>query len=276
MTRALKSSPNLNWLLIELPLENRPAAAAEAGFRAVECSRPYQLPAAQWRSRLHDAGVDQVLINTPTGPTNSATEFGAACLPGARDEFGQMFAQALEYALAIDCPTINVMAGMPPVSVPAELVRDTYLENMAWAAGECETSDVGLVIEAINLTDRPGAFIQRQEQAAKIVETLGSDRVRLLFDIYHCQGAQGDVARTFQRLSPVVRHVQIADAPGRAEPGTGELNFTLLLDILRASDYSGWVGLEYSPAHLHRRRAELATCRPTKRNSNHSMKEKTT
>jgi hydroxypyruvate isomerase len=159
MTRALKFSPNLNWLFTELPLENRPAAAAaaEAGFRAVECSRPYQLPAAQWRSRLHDAGVVQVLINTPTGPTNSATEFGAACLPGVRDEFRQIFAQALEYALAIDCPTINIMAGMQP--------------------------GVGLL-------------------------RMGRSRV--------------------------------------------------------------------FAAHLHRRRAELGTCRPPKRNSNHSMKEKTT
>jgi hydroxypyruvate isomerase len=214
MTQALRFSPNVNWLFTEPSLENRPAAAAKAGFRAVECSRPYQLPAAQWRSQLHGAGVDQVLINTPTDPTNSATEFGAACPLATATSSDKCQRRHLN---APSPSTARRSTSWPDTTrfVPAELVLDTYLENVA---GPRANAKHPTSASSSKRSTRPARRVHpSQAQAAKIVETLGSDRVRLLFDISHCQRARGDLARTFQRLSPVVRHAQIADAPGRAE-----------------------------------------------------------
>lgn len=248
-SRRLHFSANLHWLYTEQPVELRPAAAAADGFRAIEHSQPYQLPPTRWRDLLRDADVQQVLINTPSGPKGSPIEFGSACIPGAVRQFRTGFAEALRYALVIDCPMINVMAGVQPPDVPRAQATDAYLHNLAWAVAECAGTDTTLLIEAINSGDRPGAFIHRQEQAADLLSQLGSDRVRLLFDMYHCQAAQGDVARTFLRHLPLIQHVQLADVPTRAEPGTGELNFDYLLDVVRQCGYTGWVGLEYTPAN---------------------------
>jgi hydroxypyruvate isomerase len=248
MSWPLRFSANLKWLFGERRIEERPAAAAEAGFRAIEHPQPYDLPAARWGQVLSDAGVAQVLLNTPTGPSRSDTEFGAACVPGARSEFRAGFDRALQYAVAVGCPLINVMAGVQPPTVIQSQAADTYLENLTWAAAECGGTDVTLVIEAVNPYDRPGAFIQRQEHAADIIGLIGSDRVRLLLDLYHCQIVQGNLARTFQLLTPLIGHVQVADVPTRAEPGTGEINYSYLLDLVRSSDYTGWIGCEYAPS----------------------------
>jgi hydroxypyruvate isomerase len=137
MSRPLRFSANLNWLYTEQPIEIRPSAAAAAQFRAIEHPQPYHLPASRWGRLLRDAGVQQVLVNIPTGPCGSDTEFGAACIPAASEEFRAGFARALQYTVAIDCPTINVRAGVQPPALSRRRATDTYLENLAWVSSEC-------------------------------------------------------------------------------------------------------------------------------------------
>lgn len=238
---------NLRWMFTELPFEARFAAAAEAGFAAVELPAPYAHPASELAARLRDAGVRQALINSPMGPAGSPTERGSACVPGARDEFQESIDRGLEYAEALDCGILHVVAGLRPAEVSWERAFAEYVHNIAWAAERAAGTGVTLVLEAQNSSDVPGFLVHTQDRTAAVVEAVGRDNVRLLFDVYHVQREQGDVSDAFTRLHPLVAHIQLADAPGRHQPGTGELNWRLLLGLIASTGYSGWIGCEYAP-----------------------------
>lgn len=243
---ALRFCANLNFLFTDLPFLDRFEAAAKAGFRGVEMLAPYEAPTAAIRERLDGVGLEQVLFNTYAGD-RAAGERGMACIPGREGEFRETVHRALEYAAALGCKLVHLMAGVQPVDVPHDTAAALYAVNLAWAAEQAHAAGVRLAIEAINQRDIPGYFLRTQEQAAAIIAAVGPDRVGLQFDIYHCQTAQGDVTRRLEALFPLVAHIQVADGPGRHEPGTGEVGWEFLFGRIRALGYQGWIGCEYQP-----------------------------
>ncbi|WP_232666778.1 hydroxypyruvate isomerase family protein [Pseudonocardia sp. TRM90224] len=246
---ALRFAANLKWLFTELPFEERFDAAAAAGFTAVEYSSPYGFPAAELRRRLDGAGLRQVLINTPGGQPGTPTRNGSACIPDLVPQFRRELDLALEYAGVLGSGLVHVTGGIRPEGVPAADAFATYVTNIGWAAERAAGSGVRLVLEALNQRDAPGFVLTSIEQAAGVVRAVGVDHVRLLFDVYHCQVQQGSVTTRMQELWPLVGHIQVADAPTRTEPGTGELNWRFVFDRIRALDYAGWIGCEYRPAN---------------------------
>jgi hydroxypyruvate isomerase len=234
-------------MFTEVPFEERFAAAAEAGFAAVEYPVPYAHPASELATLLNDSGLHQALINSPMGPAGSATERGSACVPDAREEFRASIDLGLDYAAALGCDILHVVAGLQPSGVSWERASAQYTENIAWAAERAAGSGVTLVLEAQNSSDVPGFLVRTQEQTAAVIEAVGSDGVRLLFDIYHVQREEGDALDAYLRLHPLIGHLQLADTPGRHQPGTGEVPWRELFERIARAGYAGWIGCEYDP-----------------------------
>src|SRR5579862_1700661 len=237
---------NLGFLFPELPFLERFEAAARAGFTAVEFASPYEYPASELRSRLDAAGLTQVLINSPAG-NRAAGERGFACLPGREADFRDGVSQALDYAVALGCRCVHVMAGVPPKDLPRDTSLALYAANLAWAGEKGLAAGVKLVIEPLNPRDAPGYLLNTQEQGAAIAAAIGRDRLGLQFDIYHCQIAQGDVTTRLAALIGSIEHMQLADVPGRHEPGTGEIGWDYVFRRIDELGYAGWVGCEYQP-----------------------------
>ena len=238
---------NLGFLFPDLPFLDRFAVAAKAGFAAVEYASPYEYPAADLRARLADNGLQQVLINSPAGD-RARGERGFACLPGRERDFRDGVALALDYAGALGCKLVHVMAGVPPADLPYDTTLALYAQNIAWAGERAQTAEIRLTIEPLNPHDAPGYLLRTQEQGAAVVEAVGRDRIGLQFDLYHCQTAQGNVTARLQALMPVIAHMQLADVPGRHEPGTGEIGWDFVLRRIDELGYRGWIGCEYNPA----------------------------
>lgn len=237
---------NLSYLFTEVPFERRFAAAAEAGFTAVEFHFPYAFPAARLADAARDAGVDIVLFNLPPGDW-SAGERGIACHPDRVDEFRDGVARAVEYAQALGCPRLNCLAGLLPAGVDAATARATLVANLRFAAQALAAAGLTLLLEPINTRDMPGFFVSTSRQALDIIAETGAPNLRLQYDLYHAQVMEGDLARTLAAELPRIGHVQIADAPGRHEPGTGAIDFPFLFGHLDRLGYAGWVGCEYAP-----------------------------
>src|SRR5206468_9076734 len=229
----------LGFLSGDAPLLDRLDAAARAGFTGVEYASPYDHPAPEPRARLKAAGLTQVLINSPAG-NRAAGERGMACLPGRETAFRDGVGQALDYAVALDCKLVHVMAGVPPEDVAWDTAAALYAANLAWAAEKALAAGVRLVIEPLNPRDAPGYLLRTQEQGAAIVAAIGRDRLGLQFDLYHCQTTQGDVTRRLETLMPVIDHMQLADVPGRHEPGTGEIGWEYVFPRIDELGYAGW------------------------------------
>lgn len=242
-----KFCANLKWLFTELPLLERFDAAARAGFEAVEYPTPYEQPASVLKARLRDCGLRQVLINTPAGDPALREQSGIACIPGRQAAFRDDWRRSLDYATALECGQVQVQAGILPDGVSRDRGWATYLHNVYWAAEEAATAGVRLLVEPINQIDIPGFLLRTQEEGAAVVEAIGHDKAGLQFDIYHCQVEQGSVSRRLEALMPVVDHIQIADSPGRHEPGSGEIAWPHMFALLDRLGYSGWIGCEYKP-----------------------------
>jgi hydroxypyruvate isomerase len=239
---------NLKWLFTELPFLERFGAAAETGFEAVEYASPYAHSASELRGMLKSCGLTQVLINTPIGDPATGAGAGFACLPGRTQEFRDSVTKALDYAVALECGLLHVMAGIQPSTISRDAAMATYVANVAWAAEHAAKANVRLTLEAINSRDMPGFFLQTQEQGAAVIEAIGCAHVGLQFDVYHCQVAQGDVTRRLESLMPLIAHIQIADSPARNEPGSGEIAWETVFRRIDELGYAGWVGCEYQPA----------------------------
>ena len=242
-------SANLSFLFTELPFLDRFAAAATAGFRAVEFAFAYETPPREIAARVEDNGLALVLINTPPG-NYAAGERGLAALPGREGEFGASLATALSYARELSCPRIHVMAGALPETADLQeraLARATYLHNLRVAAREAEGEGIELTIEPINPRDIPGYFLNTQTEAHAIREEVGAANLKVQMDFYHAQIVEGDLSEKVKRWLPHIGHIQIAGVPGRHEPDTGEIHYPHLFALLDELGYSGWVGCEYKP-----------------------------
>ena len=244
---------NLSMLYNEHAFLDRFAAAAADGFSAVEYLFPYAFEAQALQSRLQDHGLQQVLFNAPPGDWD-AGERGLACLPGREAEFQAGFARALDYAQALACPRIHVMAGIAPPGADPATLQATYRANLAWAADQASSAGCDVLIEPINTRDMPGFFLHHQAAAHALVQEIGAPNLKVQFDLYHCQIMEGDVATKLRHYLPTGRvgHIQIAGVPERHEPNVGELNYDYLFGVIDAVSiqcgWDGWVGCEYRPA----------------------------
>ena len=237
---------NLSMLFTELPFMERFAAARAARFDAVEFLFPYAWTKDELAQALKRNGLRQVLHNLPPGNWD-AGERGIACHPLRVEEFRAGVAQGIDYATALGCPQLNCLAGIKPADVSVEQARATLVANLRYAAAQLKAAGLRLLIEPINYYDIPGFFLNRTAQAAAIIDDVGSDNLYIQYDIYHAQRMEGELAATMQQYLPQIAHMQLADNPGRNEPGTGEINYPWLFRHIDAIGYTGWVGCEYRP-----------------------------
>ena len=238
---------NLSMMFNEVDFLDRFEAAAQAGFAGVEYLFPYAYEAAELAVRLKDNDLQQVLFNTPAGDWD-AGDRGLACIPERIDEFRDGVSRAIEYAKVLECTQLHCMAGLIPDGADAGELRRTYVENLRHASGEMEKAGIKCLIEMINTRDIPGFYLNSSAQAEEILKEVGSGNLFLQYDIYHMQIMEGDLAPTIERLLPRIAHMQLADTPGRNEPGTGEINYPFLFAHLDRIGYEGWIGCEYKPA----------------------------
>lgn len=237
---------NLSMMYNEVDFSERFAAAARDGFKGVEFLFPYEWPAANVAEWREAAGVEQALFNAPPGDWKSG-ERGLSALPGRETEFKDTIGKALEYAAALDCPRIHVMAGLRPEDVAEETLYETYRINLTYAANEAAKQDRNVIIEPINTRDVPGYFLNRQADAHQVVESVGLPNLRVQMDLYHVQIVEGDVAMKVREFIGKVDHFQIAGVPERHEPDIGEMNYPYLFDLIDELGFEGWVGCEYRP-----------------------------
>jgi hydroxypyruvate isomerase len=239
---------NLSMLYADLDFLDRFGAAAGDGFAAVEYLFPYAFEAVELAQRLREHGLEQVLFNAPPGDAER-NERGLACVPGRDADFRAGIAQALDYADALQCPRIHVMAGLVPEGSSRESLYALYVDRLGWAARQAAERGVEVMIEPINTRDIPGFFLNRQEDAHRVARDVGASNLKVQMDLYHCQVAEGDVAMKIRRYVPTgnVGHMQIAGVPERHEPDVGELNYPYLFSVLDELGYPGWIGCEYRP-----------------------------
>ncbi len=239
---------NLTMLYNEHDFLDRFAAARADGFRAVEFLFPYDYDKADLARRMADNGLEMVLHNLPAGDWN-AGERGIAIFADRVTEFRESVERTIDYAGALKCPQVNCLAGRLPDATAADRARhrETLVENLGYAAGKLKSAGVKLLIEAINTRDIPGFFLNTTREAAGLLRDVGSDNLFIQYDIYHMQIMEGDLSPTIAAHLDRIGHIQLADTPGRHEPGTGEINYPFVFDHLDRLGYSGWIGCEYKP-----------------------------
>jgi hydroxypyruvate isomerase len=239
-------SANLSMLFGEHEFLDRFDAAARAGFKGVEYLSPYEHPPEAIVARLHKNGLTQVLFNLPAGDWGKG-ERGIAVLPDRIEEFRRGVDTAITYARALGCDQVNCLAGIAPQGADRAELEEVFVENLAYAAGKLKDAGIRLIVEPINTRDIPGFFLNHSSQALALIDRVGSDNLQLQYDIYHMQIMEGDLARTIEANLDRIAHIQIADNPGRNEPGTGEINFSYLFEHIDRIGYAGWIGAEYRP-----------------------------
>jgi len=241
-----KFAANLTMLFNEVPFLDRFAAAKAAGFNGVEYLFPYDFEKGILREKLEQHGLTQVLHNLPAGNWG-AGERGIAIFPDRVDEFRDGVRRAIDYAKALDCHQVNCLVGVAPADADIRELNEVLLKNLRFAAEALSREGIRLLIEPINTLDIPGFFLNRTQQAVQIISDVRSENLFVQYDIYHMQVMEGDIARTLQKYLPRIGHVQLADNPGRNEPGTGEINYRFLFRYLDQIGYGGWIGCEYKP-----------------------------
>lgn len=237
---------NLSLMYTELPFLRRFDAAANDGFRAVEFLFPYEFAAADVAAALRASGLRQVLFNAPPGDL-AAGDRGTCSLPGREAEFRAGVEQAIDYAAALDCPRLHLMAGVAGNEAQRAHQRATFVANLRWAARQLARAGITALIEPINVRDVPGYLLNTQADAHAIVTDVGEPNLKVQMDLYHCQIVEGDVATKIRRHLPGVGHIQVAGVPERNEPDTGELNYPYLFALIDELGYEGWIGCEYRP-----------------------------
>ena len=242
----LSFSANLSMLFTEVDFLERFARASTAGFRAVECQFPYAHGIDELVEQLQQHQLLQVLHNLPPGDW-ARGDRGIACLPDRIGEFQESVGRAIEYATALDCPRLNCLAGIAPAQADHDELHDTFVDNLQFAARALKGHGITLVIEPLNTRDTPGFYLQTPAQAVAIMQEVDADNLRLQFDVYHSHVMEGDVVASLQRHLPHVAHVQVADDPGRHEPGTGTIDFRSVFQALEDANYADWIGCEYVP-----------------------------
>ncbi len=238
---------NLTMLFTEHPFLDRFEHAAQAGFKAVEFLFPYAFEAEDIKRKLDEHGLTLVLHNLPAGNWDGG-ERGIACHPDRVGEFRAGVAKAIEYGKALGVPQLNCLAGKAPAGIDAAVLRSTFVANLRFAAAELEKAGLRLLIEPINNYDIPGFWLNDTALAISVLDEVGAANAFVQYDIYHAQRYEGELAATMTKYLARIGHIQLADNPGRNEPGTGEINYAFLFKHLDRIGYTGWIGCEYKPA----------------------------
>jgi hydroxypyruvate isomerase len=238
---------NLSMLFTEVGFLERFGAARTAGFRAVEYQYPYEFRPADIAAAAREAGVQVVLHNVPRGDAKRG-EHGTACLPGQEEKFRGDLERAIEYARAVSCPRLHCLAGIVPPEADLRELHATYVENLRYAAARLKRERMNLLIEPVSERTAKNYFLGGSAQAVAVLDEVGADNAFLQYDFFHMQVLEGNLAAKAERLLARIGHMQVADVPGRHEPGTGEINFEFLFRHLDAIGYAGWVGCEYNPS----------------------------
>ena len=238
---------NLTMLFNEVPFMDRFEKAAKSGFQAVEFLFPYAFSADDIKQKLEQHNLKLVLHNLPAGDWD-AGERGIACLPDRVTEFQDGVAKAIEYAKVLGVKQVNCLAGKIPAGADAELLKKTFISNLKFAAAALKSVDIKLLIEPINTFDIPGFYLSKSQHALDILNEVGSDNLFIQYDIYHAQRMEGELCKTIEANLSNIAHIQLADNPGRNEPGTGEINYPHLFQFIDSIGYHGWIGCEYKPA----------------------------
>jgi hydroxypyruvate isomerase len=234
-------------LFKELELPERFEAAAQADFKAVEIQFPYGWSKRQLGDIAQRAGVEVVLINIPAGDPEKGDR-GIGCLPSRIAEFREGVAKAIEYSKALGCKQMNCLAGVAPRDAEGAMLRETYVSNLRYSAGELARHGMTLLIEPISTQAVPDFYLNRSADALAIIDEVGASNLKLQYDLYHMRIMGDDLAATIETNLARIGHMQFADVPGRHEPGTGEIDFPALFDLIDRLGYRGWIGAEYVPA----------------------------
>jgi hydroxypyruvate isomerase len=243
----LKFSANLTMLFNEVEFLARFEKAAHAGFKGVEYLFPYDWKKEDLAHELQKNGLTQVLFNLPAGNWN-AGERGIACLPGREGEFREGVEKAIEYAMALGCLQLNCLVGLTPRNESPGKVQTALLDNLRFAAAALEKEGLRLLIEALNSQDMPGFHLVHTADVLKLFTEVGHANLYIQYDVYHMQIMEGHLTKTLLDNLGRISHIQIADNPGRHEPGTGEINYPHLFRSLETAGYDRWIGCEYKPA----------------------------
>lgn len=242
-----KFAANLTMLFNEVPFLERFEQSAEAGFKAVEFLFPYAYSPSEIKERLEQFSLNLVLHNLPAGDWDSG-ERGIACHPDRVDEFQAGVHKAIDYAQFLGVSQLNCLAGKTPLGIDEKLLHQTFVNNLRYAADELEKANLKLLIEPINTFDIPGFYLSRTQQAIDLLDEVAAKNTFVQYDIYHAQRMEGELSNTIQKHLHRIAHIQLADNPGRHEPGTGEINYPYLFNFLDQIGYQGWIGCEYKPA----------------------------
>ncbi len=242
----LRFDPNLRWLFTEVPMSDRYAAAAAAGFRGVEVAFPYDVPAGELAARLSDNGLTLVQILSPFDWDGG--ERGLAALPGREAAFRSSIESALGYAVQVGRPNIHVMPGNIGPELDRDRCREVFVENLIWAADQAKAAGVTLILEPCCRARFPQFLYHRLEEGIRVIEDVGRSNVKLCFDTFHVQTEEGSIADRLQAAWPHIGHIQVGNVPGRHEPGTGEIHFPYLFALIEKLGWDGWIGCEYTPS----------------------------
>jgi hydroxypyruvate isomerase len=242
-----KFAANLSMMFTEVPFLDRFGAAAQAGFRAVEFLFPYEHPPGAIADQLRLHNLQIVLCNLPPGDW-AGGERGMACIPGREADFRTGLDRALTYATALSIPRLHAMCGIAPPAADRAACRATLIANLKYAAEKSAPHNITVLLEAINHRDIPGFFINTQAESYAICAAVGAPNCKMQMDLYHMQVMEGDIATKLRRYAPHCGHIQIAGAPQRNEPDSGEVRYPYLFEVLDEIGYDGWVGCEYRPA----------------------------
>ena len=243
----LKIAANLTMMFNEHDFMNRFAAAARNGFRGVEYLFPYDYSTDAIGEQLDKHNLQQVLFDFPAGDWANGDR-GIAVQPDRVGEFQDGVGLAIEYAESLGCQRLTCLAGIPEAGADPAISDQTLVDNLRFAADAAIDIDAIVLVEPLNTRDVPGTFVSDSNHGSRIVKDALKDNVRLQFDVYHTQIMEGDLATKFTNLLPSIGHVQIADNPGRHEPGSGEINYPFILNHIETSGYDGWIGAEYIPS----------------------------
>ena len=241
-----KFSANLTMMFNEVDFLNRFEKASKAGFKAVEYMFPYDWPKNQLADMLGAHSLKQVLHNLPAGDW-AAGERGIACLPDRKEEFRQGVEKAIEYAKALNCSALNCLVGLTPAEESQERILETLTDNLQFAAEIMQKEEIRLLVEPLNNIDIPGFHLVRTRDAIRLFDEIHHPNIWLQYDIYHMQKMEGNLINTIEFNLDRIGHIQLADNPGRHEPGTGEINFSNLFNAIDAAGYKDWIGCEYIP-----------------------------
>lgn len=242
----LRFATSINLMFNEVPLTQRFAAAKKAGFDAVEVQYPYSISIEEMKAAIASAGVEVVLMNTPQGDA-AAGERGLGALPGREADFEKAFAMTLDYAKAAACKMIHVTAGVPPKGSAPDAIDALFVRNIKAALAASAGSGITLLLETLNHRDFPGYHLTKFAHARRLIEAVDDERLGFQLDLYHRQMNDGGLEHALRDYIDIARHIQIAGAPARNEPDTGEINYRHLFGVIEELGWTGWIGAEYRP-----------------------------